>query len=245
MAFINGFNSSSVTGSSSFTVPAKGGWGWLLLPILLQLVGANIVWGVFMFKLRDPAAAGSASGAVGPVTWSVLQLILLWLAYWRLKRLGRPLWNLIGFEKNRLHFDIILAIGLAVLSTGIIHGSEKLMSLIFPPFGGEGGSLIFPFWAIIWWMSIGSVTAGIGEEAYFRGFLMERFGRFSTIPLLLLSSLFFSLWHLYPPMLFHTFLIGILFGAVYLRTQRLFPVMLAHLLTDTIGGAWMLLFETA
>lgn len=235
---------SSEEGSSS-TIHRKGGWGWLLLPILLQYIGGSVVWGVYMTKLHDPAAAGLAAAAIGPVTWSVLQLILLLFAYWRLKGLNRSLWHLVSINKNRLKFDIIIAIGLAILSTGIIQGSEKLMGLLFPPFGGENGAPIFPFWAIIWWMSIGSIAAGIGEEAYFRGLLMERLGRLKPMPLLLLTSLSFSLWHLYPPMLLHTFLIGILFGAVYLRTRRLFPVMLAHMLTNAIGGIWMLVFGTA
>ena len=51
------------------------------------LVG-QLVFGMFMMRLADYEAAGAASLAVLPVTLSVLQLLLLWIA-WRQLRVSR------------------------------------------------------------------------------------------------------------------------------------------------------------
>lgn len=56
-----------------------------MLPTLLMFAGLNLVFGLFALRLGDPAAATSASLAVGPVTWSFLQLVLLWIAVSRLR----------------------------------------------------------------------------------------------------------------------------------------------------------------
>ena len=98
----------------------------------------------------------------------------------------------------------------------------------------------FPIWAIVWWTVVTSVTAGVGEEIYFRGFLFKRLDRLSRPVLQLATSLAFAVRHLSPVMLLHTFLMGLVFGWIYLRTKRLFPVILGHILVDVVGGIWML-----
>ena len=214
----------------------RGGWGWLVLPSLLMLVGGYVVIGVFALRLRDGAAAVSAALSVGPVTWSVLHLVLVWVAVRRLRVSGIAVRDLIGFNRQRLFLDLGLGVVIAGIGTAII-----LLSLraIEPIFGA--GAMPFPTWAVIWWTLVTSVTAGVGEEIYFRGFLFRRFERLSTPVLLLATSFAFAVWHLSPLMLLHTFVMGVVFGWIYLRTKRLFPVILGHTFTDVVGGIWMLL----
>lgn len=209
----------------------RGGWGWLLLPVLLMFVGSNLVFGLFMLRLSNLAEAGAATRAAGPVIWSVLQMMLLWIAVRRLRTLQVSLGGLIGLERQRLLRDLGLGVVIAGAGTAVI-----LLSLraIEPIFGV--GTVPFPTWGILWWTTIGAVTAGIGEEIYFRGFLFERLGRLSAPTLLVVTSLAFAVWHASPVMLLHTFLGGILLGWVYLRTRRLFPVILGHAFTNVVGG---------
>ena len=209
----------------------RGGWGWLLLPALLMFVGGQLVFGVFMLRLSDFGAAGAAAMAVGPVTWSVLQLVLLWIAWRRLRAARVSVWGLIGFERARLFRDLGLGVVIAGVASIVI-----LLSLraVEPIFGMD--SVPFPFWGILWWTTVGAVTAGIGEEIYFRGFLFERLRRFSVPVLLIVTSLAFAVWHIAPFMLLHTFLGGLWLGWVYLRVKRLFPVILGHTFTNVIGG---------
>ncbi|MCF6192004.1 MAG: CPBP family intramembrane metalloprotease [Candidatus Hydrothermae bacterium] len=58
--------------------------------------------------------------------------------------------------------------------------------------------------------------------------------------LLGVTSLGFALWHGNPLLFPHTLLVGLLFGWVYLKEGRLLPVIMAHSLTNVIGGVLML-----
>ena len=214
----------------------QGGWGWLLLPALLMFVGGNLVFGIFALRLSDFAAAGAAVRAIVPVTWSVLQLVLLWVAWRQLRAARISLRSLIGFERQRLLRDLGLGVVMAGAASAVVLLSLRIVEPIFGV-----ASVPFPTWGILWWTTVGAVTAGVGEEIYFRGFLFDRLGRLSAPAVLLVTSGAFAVWHLAPYMLLHTFLLGIGFGWVYLRTKRLFPVILGHMFTNMIGGITFLL----
>ena len=209
----------------------RGGWGWLLLPALLMFVGFQLVSGGFIMRLADIEAALEATFAAGPVWWSVLQLVLLWIAWRRLRAAGVSVWDLVGFERQRLFRDLGIGVVMAGAAAAVVVLSLRVVEAILGP--GPG---LFPTWGILWWTTIGAVTAGIGEEIYFRGFLFERLSRLSAPTLLVVTSLAFAVWHNAPFMLLHTFLVGFGFGWVYLRTKRLFPVILGHTFTNAIGG---------
>ena len=213
----------------------RGGWGWLLVPSLLMVLGSNVVFGAFMLRFKDVTVAGPATFSVGPVTWSVLHLILIWIALRRLRASRISLRDIIGFERERLLSDLGLGVAIAAAGTAVVLLSLRALE---PLFGA--GAPPFPIWAIVWWTLVTSVTAGVGEEIYFRGFLFKRLDRLSRPVLLLVTSLAFAVWHLSPVMLLHTFLIGLVLGWIYLRTKRLFPVILGHILVDVVGGIWML-----
>jgi|GEM_PF-1727799 len=208
----------------------RGGWGWLLLPALLIFLAGQLVSGTFMMRLADFEAAFAASLAVLPVTLSVFQLVLLWIAWRRLTASRISVRNLVGFERGRLSRDL----GLGVVLAGAASAVVVLSLLVIERFVGSM-PMPFPTWAILWWTTIGAVTAGIGEELYFRGFLFERLGRLSAPALLVVTSLAFALIHA-PHMYLHTFLVSLGFGWVYLRTKRLFPLILGHTLTNVVGG---------
>ena len=209
----------------------RGGWGWLLLPALLMFVGYQLVFGGFMMWLSDFEAALAATFAAGPVWWSVLQLVLLWIGWRQLRATRGTVWDLVGFERQRLFRDLGLGVVMAGAAATVIVLSLRAVEPILGT-----GSAPLPTWGILWSATIGAVTAGIGEEIYFRGFLFERFGRLSTPTLLLVTSLAFAVWHPAPLMALHTFLVGLGFGWVYMRTKRLFPVILGHTLTNVVGG---------
>ena len=208
----------------------RGGWGWLLLPALLIFFAGQLVFGIFMMRLADYEAAGAASLAVLPVTLSVLQLVLLWIAWRQLRASRISVRDLVGFERGRLSRDL----GLGAVMAGAASAVIVLSLLVMERIVGEM-PVPFPTWGILWWATIGALTAGIGEELYFRGFLFERLGRLSAPALLVVTSLAFALIHA-PPMYLHTFLVALGFGWVYLRTGRLFPVMLGHTFTNVVGG---------
>jgi len=70
---------------------------------------------------------------------------------------------------------------------------------------------------------------------------MERLGWLRKGWLVLITSFGFAIWHANPLFFLHTFIIGLLFGWTYLKVKRLFPLMLGHMLTNVVGGVFMLL----
>jgi membrane protease YdiL (CAAX protease family) len=84
-----------------------------------------------------------------------------------------------------------------------------------------------------------SLTAGILEELYYRGFLMWYLGVFGPAWLaLLLSALLFGTGHLYqgPAGIVKTGVAGVFLGALYWLSGSLWMPMLAHTVVDVLNG---------
>ncbi len=208
----------------------------MFLPLLVMLFGSNLAWAFFMSRLGDPALAGMETFRWGPVIWSILQVVLLLLAIYGLKRMVVSLSALVGLERGRLRGDLMRAVALAVVGVAIIQVFTGAIQMLL----GSSESLSFHPFTLLWWTTVGSITAGVGEEAYFRGFLMERLSWMGRGWLLFVTSFAFALWHVNPLLFPHTFALGLIFGYFYLRWGRLFPIMLAHTLINTIGGVMMM-----
>lgn len=123
----------------------RGGWGWLFLPALLMFVGSQLVFGGFMMRLSDFEAALAATFAAGPVWWSVLQLVLLWIAWRRLKAARISVSDLVGFERQRLFRDLGFGVVMAGAAATVIVLSLRVVEAILGP--GPG---LFPTWGILW-----------------------------------------------------------------------------------------------
>lgn len=218
--------------------PARrgGGWRWALLPVLLMFVGASLVFAAFMAWLGNARAAGVASLRIGPVILSLVHVALFAVAARQLRRSGTSVREVIGYRRESLGRDAGQAFALAVGGVAIIMAAQTLQA---PLFGGV--RIPFHRWAIVWLTLVTSVTAGVAEELYFRGFLFRRLGFLSAPALVGVTSLAFSAWHIAPNLLLHTFLGGVLWGWAYLRAGRLFPVMLAHVAINVASGVFMLL----
>jgi membrane protease YdiL (CAAX protease family) len=93
-------------------------------------------------------------------------------------------------------------------------------------------------WSERRWFSFLCITAGICEESLFRGFLLRYLHVFplslNLTSALLVSSLIFGLQHLYQGIggAASTFVIGFLFGLMFLLTGNLLLPMLFHAVMD-------------
>lgn len=88
----------------------------------------------------------------------------------------------------------------------------------------------------------GLLFGGIVEEVIFRGYVVgwgaRLFGAKAGPWLVLLSALVFGISHYYqgPAGMITTGLVGLIFGVLYLRTQRsLLPVIVAHMTVNAYG----------
>ncbi len=84
------------------------------------------------------------------------------------------------------------------------------------------------------------ITAGVWEEALFRGFLLWYFSQWMGIwAALALSSVFFGIAHLYQGWkgFVRTGIVGLVFGSLYVLTGSLWVPMLLHAYVDINSGA--------
>lgn len=162
-------------------------------------------------------------------------LVLAW-AHW-----SRTPWQELGFVRPRSWIG-----GLAV---GIVFGSvfKLLMKMLVMPLLGAdpinqayhylaGNTAALP--GMLFTILVG---AGFGEETLFRGFLFERLGKLfgssvgAKISIVLLTAAWFGLAH-FPEQglagVQQATIVGLVFGAIFARTGRLWMLMCAHAAFD-------------
>lgn len=80
------------------------------------------------------------------------------------------------------------------------------------------------------------ICAPIVEEVAFRGVIFEHLKRrMPLIPAIIISSLFFGLWHRNPVQIFYTFFMGVIYAFAYAYTGKLLYPMLLHFLNNLLS----------
>lgn len=137
-------------------------------------------------------------------------------------------------------FDIVYYAMLGLL--GMLFGGILIDKLYEPPIPTAISNFINIAYATI----IVSILYAISEEIYFRGELFElfntQFGPGAAMPL---SSAFFTVYHLKRygaslDSLAYVFIGGLILAWIALRTQRVLTPMLAHVLNNLLGTAFLM-----
>ena len=76
----------------------------------------------------------------------------------------------------------------------------------------------------------------LAEELFFRGALLPRMSRYGQKTALLFSALFFALYHVNVYQWFYAFGLGLLLGAVYLKTGSIRAGYILHAAINLLGG---------
>lgn len=149
---------------------------------------------------------------------------------------GRPLRDL-GFLAPKSGTAFLLAGAawfVALIGVGVWGQLVTDIETISPPDNATpvleiaGGSLL------VAWLLVGLWGPAV-EEIFFRGFLLGGLNkRFGYWPALLFSSGIFALFHIHPGLYVPTFLLGVAFGWVYLKTRSIWPSIFAHTLHNTL-----------
>lgn len=182
--------------------------------------------------------AGAAAGAYTPVVPSIPELAL--------RRLGKlAIWCgpfvaflvvarnvdlddvLAEIDVTGRPRDLLLGVAWTVPTYLLLVGTGRLvhgLGIVGPGGGGGAAAATMAHAVLI------SVTAGIGEEVFFRGFLQPRIG---LVP----QAIWFSLEHaayLSIPQLAVALVAGLLFGFAYRQTESLTVPIVAHVLYDIV-----------
>ena len=183
-------------------------------------------------------------------------LLTLAVATWRLRSNAKT-WGDLGFKRPDSIWKTVmwaLVVLVATIAAGI--GGDFIGSYLFAAPDGAaaladeryanrfvnvpGNLPVFLFWITVAW-----VIGGFTEELIFRGFLISRFeGVFARLPMaigiaILLQAIIFGQQHFYyqgAAGMLATGAAGLVSGIAYVLLKRnLWPVILAHGLSNTLG----------
>lgn len=181
-------------------------------PFDLIDLGLNLAW---MFQL---------------LAWGALGLYLLWRSGFGPAQ--------IGLGRIQWRPDVLGGLGLALLI-----GLPGLAFYLFSRVLGMNASVEPAELNDTWWripvLLLVAFANGWAEEVIVVGFLLTRLRqlRFSPVAVVILTSLLRGLYHLYQG--FGAGLgnvaMGLVFGYVYVRTGRLWPLIVAHALIDAVA----------
>ena len=172
-------------------------------------------------------------------------LALIWA------KISNTPWREIGYVRPRSWIKTI--------SVGILLGVAlkfTMKALVMPLFGAPpinwayhfvtGNAAVIP---MMLYLII--VTAGFGEETFFRGWMFERLGKLfgqsvaAKMAIVLTTSILFAAVH-YPgqglPGVEQAFCTGLVFGSIFAVTGKIFMLMIAHTAFD-LTALWMIYYD--
>ena len=80
-----------------------------------------------------------------------------------------------------------------------------------------------------------AVLPAIGEELLFRRTLIDSFSKIGSIKAVIISAAIFSLSHLNPTQTIYQFILGLIYGFVYLKTKDIVITIIAHLVNNCLA----------
>jgi membrane protease YdiL (CAAX protease family) len=175
----------------------------------------------------------------------VFGLVPVWLVVHLLRRSEEGP-GAIGFRLRPDGDDLALGIGLAVLISAVGLGVYVLafelglnrLVIPVPPLGH-------------WWtvpvLILDAAKNGFLEEVVVSGYLLHRLGQAGWSPrkALLATSVLRGSYHLYQGVggLVGNVALGLLFGWIFQRTRRVWPLIVAHTLVDVLAGLGYILLR--
>ena len=142
------------------------------------------------------------------------------------------------FGKRNLPLLIIVCIILCPLDYWLYHEIYNYFRAVFPSTPVFSYQSVIPsvgLWSIVIPIYF-SLSAGIVEELYFRGFMLKTSSLFAypMLSYLILSPLLFSLahWEGGVANMLATYIFGVLAALAFLWLKNLWPLIIAHVYTD-------------
>lgn len=170
-------------------------------------------------------------------------LVLIWA------KISNTPWREIGYVRRSWSKTIVIGI---VFGVGL---KFTMKALVMPLFGAPpinqayqfvtGNTAVIPL--MLYTMI---VTAGFGEETFYRGWMFERLGKLvgqsaaAKVAIVLITSVLFASIH-YPeqklPGVEQAFVVGLIFGSIFAITGQIFLLMIAHAAFD-LTALWMIYY---
>ncbi len=170
------------------------------------------------------------------VEWLIFALMLLILRLEK-ENFSSIWWR--GFTPQNL----AVAVAFLFAASGVLYGVELLLPALGLKVDQNFSFLVPKTQTERWWWVALSVTAGICEEATYRGYLLTRMRRFSRswVTPVMWSSLSFGIAHSYQGKggIFLIILYSIMLSLLCIWRKSIVPGILAHSLFDLVEGLYL------
>ena len=100
-------------------------------------------------------------------------------------------------------------------------------------------------WGVILLIIYSAIVPAIVEEILFRKVILERLLPYGNVFAIVFSSVLFSAMHCNPSQFLYTFVGGVIFGIVALKTRSVVPTMVIHFFNNMLSVVYMTLYSFA
>jgi membrane protease YdiL (CAAX protease family) len=221
--------------------PVAPAWHTALL--IAFFLGLTLAGAIFQKSAGSPATVAKEAPPLAPLYLSLFLGELALVFYvWKggLRRSGTPMRELIGGRWGSAA-DVLRDLALAA----VVWGAWTLVPMAWSRlFGADHAATVEGFLPtrgveyLLW--TLLSLGAGFCEELVFRGYLMRQFSAWTRLPwvALVLQSALFGVSHGYQGVAacMRIAAFGLVFGLLAIWRRSLRPGMIAHALTDVMGG---------
>lgn len=198
---------------------------YIIVFLAIQLVAGFVVQGLWTLISGENATANATCIILTTILFSIAVMAVFLLAKWsevsRHWIRKRPWVTLI--------WCVVAALGAIVPSVWMQEHMPELPNIAEDAFD----MIMRDRWGYV---SVG-LMAPLAEEMVFRGAILRELLRWSSRPwvAIAISAVFFAAAHMNPAQLPHAFLIGLLLGWMYYRTDSIIPGVVYHWINNSVA----------
>lgn len=191
----------------------------------LQVVVSMLIQGVWMLVMGKESAMNATGMIITMAVFSVLTMVVFLWAKWSVVSRHwvrtRP-WFV-------LFWCVLAALGALIPSVWIQEHMPELPNIV----EGEFDMIMKDRWGYL----VVGLLAPLAEEMVFRGAVLRSLLRWKENPWIgiVISAVLFAVIHMNPAQMPHAFLIGLLLGWLYYRTDSIVPGVVYHWVNNTVA----------
>jgi hypothetical protein len=198
---------------------------YLIVFLAIQLVAGLVVQGLWTLISGENASANATCIILTTILFSIAVMVVFLLAKWSEVS---PNW----IRKRpwvTLIWCVLAALGAIIPSVWMQEHMPELPNIAEDAFD----MIMKDRWGYV---SVG-LMAPLAEELVFRGAILRELLRWSSRPwvAIAISALFFAAAHMNPAQIPHAFLIGMLLGWMYYRTDSIIPGVAYHWINNSVA----------
>lgn len=232
--------------------PSRARLWWEIAIVLALGLGQSAVYAIvaLAYRLTRETALGEQSTTLNPprsdtevfdliyqllaITFALAPVALVCFLLWSPRR---PHLERLGLDGTRVGRDIAWGVGL-VVAVGVpglaLYAGGRALGL----FVAVNPAGLGDYWWTIPVLLLSAARAALQEEFVVLGYLFTRLRQlgWGVWPIIVATSVLRASYHLYqgPGAFIGNLLMGLLFGALYARTGRLLPFLVAHFLVNAV-----------